>query len=113
MAKTLEELQSEKETLKEKHGKVFEVTIFVDDEETESVTIFLRSLDETTYKAVNRVIEVDELAAARVLINDLYIGGDSKEIITKDFENIRAASKILGNMFKTRKASIEKLTKKK
>lgn len=111
--KTDEQLNSEKETLKEKYGKVFECKVATNDEETEFCTIFLKPLTEVTYKATMKVIEKDELAAAKLLINDLYVGGDSKEVITDDFETLLAASKVLGNMYKTRQASIERLVKKK
>jgi len=111
--KTKEELQAEKESLRGQYNKIYELTVATNDEETEFCTIFLRSLDEQVYKAVNTIIERDELGAARVLINSLYIGGDKKETITSDFDCLVAASKYLGNMFKTRKASIETLVKKK
>lgn len=111
--KSNEELSTEKETLKEKHGKVFECRVATNDDETEFCTIFLKPLTEITYKATMRVIETDELAATKILINDLYVGGDTKETITGDFDNLLAASKVLGQMYRTRKASVEKLVKKK
>jgi hypothetical protein len=111
--KSNEELLQEKESLKEKHKKVFELKVATNDEESEFCTIFLRPLDEVVYKATMKIIENDELAAAKVLINSLYIGGDSKETITGDFDNLLAASKHLGNMYRTKAASIDVLVKKK
>lgn len=111
--KTEAELNSEKETLRDKFNKIYELKVATNDEETEFCTIFLRSLDEVVYKATMKVIEHDELAAAKVLINSLYIGGDAKEMITNDFDNLLAASKHLGNMYRTRQAAIDKLVKKK
>lgn len=111
--KTNDELIAEKESLKEKHKKVFELRVATNDEETEFCTIFLKPFDEVVYKAVSKVIENDELNAARILINSLWIGGDDKTVITSDFDNILSASKQLGKMFKARTAAIEVLVKKK
>ncbi len=111
--KTSEELDNIEAGLRDTYKKVFKLKVATNEEETEFCTIFLRSLDEKTYKAVNVVIERDELSAAKLLINDLYIGGDDKNIIVNDFDCLLAASKYLGNMFKVRKTSIETLVKKK
>jgi hypothetical protein len=111
--KSNEELLSEKESLKDKYKKVFELKVATNEEENEFCTIFLRPLDEVAYKATMKIIEQDELAAAKVLINSLYIGGDTKETITGDFDNLLAASKQLGHMYRTKAASIDVLVKKK
>lgn len=111
--KSNEELLSEKESLKDKYKKVFEFKVATNEEENEFCTIFLRPLDETTYKATMAIIDKDELAATKALIKSLYIGGDAKEIVTDDFDNLLAASKHLGHMYRAKQASLEVLVKKK
>ena len=63
--KTEEQLNSEKEALKENTEKYLNVRWLQMTEETEFGTIFLKPLTEVTYKATMKVIEKDGLAAAK------------------------------------------------
>ena len=95
------------EELKQKHGVIFTLEIPTG-ENGEVTTIHLRKLDRTTYSAVSKLIQKDELQAAEVLLKNLYVGGDNLDIITQDFDNLRSASNAVAEMLKAKEGVLKK-----
>lgn len=77
--------------LKKTHGTVYELTVPVNDDETEFATIYLKKLDRPTYSAVAAIVEKDELQATEVMLKNLRVAGDPVEKITGNFDALRAA----------------------
>ena len=94
--------------LEKTHGKVHILKVPLDDEKTKFAILFLKSMTRTVYSMVSKMLEKDELQATEVLINSLWIGGDDKELVTKDFEALHSASFVCGKLLKPREAELKK-----
>lgn len=108
MKKTQAQLDQELKDLKEKHNVVYNLTVPINDEETEHATIFLRKLDRPVFKVVQGLIQKDTSMAIEALIKGLYIGGDDKELILNDFDALRSAEDALIDMIKAKKGELKK-----
>lgn len=59
---------------------------------TDFWTINLKELDEITYMAVSKLVKNDkEIEATKMLLKELYSGGDDIEEVCKDFGAVHAA----------------------
>lgn len=105
---TNEQLQDLKKQLKEKHGVVYELNVPLNDDGTESATIFLRKIDRVCFNTVSKLVQKDELMGIESLVKTLYIGGDDVNLIVNDFEALRAASIAVLPMLQAREASLKK-----
>lgn len=71
----------------------FQLTVRVDRKSDKKITVGLKELDEQTYLAATRLIDNGKiLDAVRVIIANLCISGNAKEI-TENFHATRAALK--------------------
>lgn len=111
--KTIEEISKEAQELKAKYPVNYTLTVPINDDETEFASIILRKIDRMTFKAARKLMETDPLTATEMLIKNLYIGGDSLDLVLpKDeqqkFDILRAADPQLSDMLKVREASLKK-----
>jgi len=95
------------EALKLKHGSVFTLTVPVGDEDKDC-TVYLKKMDRIVYSAAIKLLEKDELDATEFLLNSLHVGGENVKLITEDFEALRAASKLMVEVIKSKEGSIKK-----
>ena len=96
------------EKLKEKHAKVHILKIPLDDGGVKNAVLFLKALDRSSYAAISKLSAKDSLQGCELLINTLHIGGDDKEIVTKDFEALLAADFQCGSLMLPRRAQLKK-----
>ena len=96
------------EEIKAKYPNSDIFTLTVNNKEGEPITIHLREMDRTVFKAVSALIAKDELTGVESLINSLYVGGDAKEKITSDFKALRSASVTLLPMLQIEAGELKK-----
>lgn len=94
--------------LREKHKGCYELTVPLNDDGTETATVFLRKLDRVVYASVSKLIQKDELMAVESLLKSLHVGGDDVKLITEDFDALRSASTGILPMLTARDASLKK-----
>lgn len=94
--------------LKEKHAKVHILKVPLDDGGTKHAVLFLKALDRSSYAAISKISGKDSLQGCELLINTLWIGGDDKELVTKDFEALLAADFQCGSLMIPRRAQLKK-----
>lgn len=104
------ELNLELEKLKQTHGSVREMTVFLDtDDETKTATIFLKKPDKTTRSIVGKLVNQDKFDRAVVAcLNALYIGGDELKLITENDDAIESAGMGVVDLLAVQKATLKK-----
>lgn len=109
--KQQDELNKEKDALKEQHKPLYEITIPMDEyDPTKTATIFLRKPKRNDRELLSKMIADNKAAAAiEVAIKKLYVGGDSIEEILKTNED--ALAQVEGSVveiFKVQEATLKK-----
>jgi len=87
--KTTEDLSEEDliSKLKAKHGKIFAATCFMEGDEDQPKTLYLKKPSMITRKAAAAIHEAHgEDESAKVYMKDMYIGGDSLDEVIADDE---------------------------
>ena len=104
------ELNLELEKLKQTHGSVREMTVFLDtDDETKTATIFLKKPDKTTRSIVGKLVNQDKFDRAVVAcLNALYIGGDDLKLVTENDDAIESAGMGVVDLLTVQKAILKK-----
>lgn len=100
--------ENELKELREKHKGCYELTVPLNDEATETATVFLRKIDRIVYASVSKLIQKDEMLAVESLLKSLYVGGDELKLIVEDFDALRSASTGILPMLVARDASLKK-----
>ena len=108
--KTEIELKQELEVLKQKHGSVREMLVYLDtDDESKTATIFLKKPDKTTRSIVGKLVTQDKFDKAVVAcLNALYIGGDELKLITDNDDAIESAGLGVVELLKVQQAVLKK-----
>jgi hypothetical protein len=108
--KTQDELKLEFEKLKQTHGKVREMVVYLDtDDEDKTATIFLKKPDKSTRSLVGKLVSQDKFDRAVVAcLNALYIGGDELKLVTENDDAIESARLGLVELLKVQQATIKK-----
>jgi len=94
--------------LKQKYGTYYELTVPVNDDGTETATVYLRKMDRPCYSSVSKLVQNDSLKAIENLIRTLYIGGDQVEKITENFDALRAAEGACIELIKAKEGTLKK-----
>ena len=108
--KTEIELKVELEKLKQTHGKVREMVVFLDtDDEDKTATIFLKKPDKSTRKMVGTLVNKDKFdTAVEACLKALYIGGDSLDLIIGNDDAIESAGLGVVELLKVQQATLKK-----
>ena len=108
--KTEIELKTELEKLKQTHGKVRELVVFLDtDDETKTATIFLKKPDKTTRSMVNKFVSQDKFSiAVEACLKALYIGGDELNLVISNDDAIESAGMGVVELLTVQKAILKK-----
>lgn len=108
--KTELELELEKEQLKQRHGAIREMIVFLDtDDESKTATIFLKKPDKTTRSIVGKLVNQDKFDKAVVAcLTALYIGGDELKLITENDDAIESAGLGVVELLKVQQATLKK-----
>lgn len=108
--KTEIELKKELEVLKNTHGSVREMLVYLDtDDESKTATIFLKKPDKTTRSIVGKLVNQDKFDKAVVsCLKALYIGGDSLDLITENDDAIESAGLGVVELLKVQQAVLKK-----
>jgi thiamine monophosphate synthase len=108
--KTEIELKTELEKLKQTHGKVRELVVFLDtDDETKTATIFLKKPDKTTRSMVNKFIMQDKFSiAVEACLKALHIGGDELNLVISNDDAIESAGMGVVELLTVQKAILKK-----
>lgn len=107
--KTKEELEKEKKELQAKHGRVYEITAVLNDENpTETATIFLRKCDRMATDLVRKSIQISVTKGIEAGLRNLYIGGDALDIILKNDDAFLACEAPLVEIMNKQEATLKK-----
>lgn len=108
--KTTEELEKEKATLKQKYGKVNEITVILDeDKPEETATIFLRKSDRMATQLVRKLFSRDKFHEAIIAgLTNLYIGGDDLKTVTGNDDAVLSCEGPLAEILNRQEAQLKK-----
>lgn len=102
-------LQDELAELRSKHGKVREFIVPCDeDDETKTVTLFLRPCDRKTEDMINKNARTSRERATIMGLTALRLGGEALELITSNEYALRAAEAGLVEYMEPGKVLIKK-----
>ena len=107
--KTKDELKAEFETLKTKYNTVFTIEVPMNDEGTETATLFLKKADRTAHAAIGKLATGnDPLKAVEFALKTLCIGGDKVETVLSDDEALMACDMAIVELLSKRTATLKK-----
>jgi hypothetical protein len=108
--KTEIELNLELEKLKQTHGKVRELTVYLDTDDSSKVAVlFLRKPDRATRKMVNDLISKGKYDTAAIsCLKALYLGGDSLDLIINNDDALESAGMGVVDLLEVQKAELKK-----
>jgi hypothetical protein len=108
--KTEIELNLELEKLKNTHGKVRELVVFLDtDDETKTATLFLKKPDKSTRSMVNKLVAQDKYdRAVEACLKALYVGGDDLNSVLNNDDAIESAGMGVVELLTVQKAILKK-----
>lgn len=108
--KTEIELNLELEKLKQVHGKVRELVVFLDtDDETKTATLFLKKPDKSTRSLVSKLVNDNKFDKAVIsCLNSLYVGGDDLKLVTENDDAIESAGLGVVELLKVQQAVLKK-----
>lgn len=107
--KTEEQLNSEKESLKLKHGKVITLEVPVDQDDLSKIaTIYLKKPDRTTRSLISTLAQKDGLKAIEAALKNLYIGGDDLNSVVSNDDAVVACEDAIIEMLSVQKATLKK-----
>lgn len=109
MFKSEAELKEIKEALKKKHGKVYEITVPMDeDDASKTATMFLKKPGKETRSIVATLVQKDPIRAVEAAIKNLYIGGDDLNVILANEDSVPACEDAIVEMLTVQKATLKK-----
>ena len=83
--KTQEELNNEKEVLKQTHSKIFTLEVKLDDDGMRVATLFLKKPDKKISKMINEVAtKLDSYQLCEAFLKATHIGGDELSLVLND-----------------------------
>lgn len=108
--KSQEELEQERIELIAKHGKINEVTIFLDEDDVEkTATIFLRKPDKKARKVTWELIgDKKSDKAIEFFLRNLYIGGDLLDPILANDYAVASVDSAIVEMIDVHRATLKK-----
>lgn len=106
--KTKKEITQELTNLKSQYGTVYELTVAINDDETEFATFLLRKLDRETYSQTMKIMQKDAIQAIELIVKKLWVGGDDINLALNDFDVLRALESPVASLYNTRSADIKK-----
>jgi hypothetical protein len=107
--KTKEELEQEKQTLKQKYNPVYTIEAFLNDDETEFATLFLKKADRQVYASVGKLATGnDPLRAVEMVLKNCYIGGDVLDLVLKNDDALMSCESAIVEMLEKKKAVLKK-----
>lgn len=113
MAKSKEEL---KEILKEiksnpsnKGMKVFALQTFIDEDDNESRTIFLKKPNRMIRSAAEKVMKTDTYKGIETFLRGMYLGGDDLEEILKNDDAFMIAGESIIEIVEIKKGNVSRV----
>jgi len=104
------ELDLELSTLKQKHGVVRTLEVYLDtDNEDKVATLYLRKPDKTTRNIVNDLVGKNKTdKAIEACLKQLYIGGDDLALVLNNDDAIASAESGVVELLAVQKANLKK-----
>ncbi|MEO6901548.1 MAG: hypothetical protein ABI241_00510 [Bacteroidia bacterium] len=97
------------EALKKKHGKIYTLTVSLDeDDATKVATIYLKKADRTTRAIVDKLVERDKAAAIEAALKNLYVGGDDLNLILLNDDALFSCESAIVDIMKVQAAILKK-----
>lgn len=97
------------EELKAKYGKVYTLTVNLDeDDATKTATIYLKKPDRTTRAVVGKLANVDSAKAVEACLKNLYIGGDKLELILSNDDALASCESSVVELLQVQSAVLKK-----
>lgn len=101
--------ENELKTLKEKYKTVYTVEVFLDDEETEKATIFLKKPDRDFYSMVSKIAQKgDMFRTIEAGLKYLYIGGDELSKVLECDDALISCESVILELLKKKEAVLKK-----
>lgn len=107
--KTKEELETELSTLKAKHKTVYSLSVYLEKDDENFATIFLKPVDSINRIAINAALDKKGgIASIEVAIRNLYLGGDNLNLIVgNDYATISCEEGVI-EILKVKKGVLKK-----
>jgi hypothetical protein len=109
--KSNEELNKERIELKEKYGKFNEITVFLEEDNSEkTATLFLRKPDKTCRRVVGELASKNGMKAIEAAIRNTYIegfGDKIEDVVNNDYA-LASAEESIVEMLAVQKATLKK-----
>jgi hypothetical protein len=100
---------SELEVLKAKYGKVFTLTVPLDEDDASKLAvIYLKKPDRTTRGIVGKLAMQDSARAVEAALKALYIGGAKLDLITSNDDALAGCEESIVEILQVQKATLKK-----
>lgn len=107
--KSQAQLEAELKDLKATHGTVYTLIVPLNpDNDQEIATIYLKRSNRIVTSAVRKVAQQDALKGVETAINSLYIGGDAKDLVTKNDYAIQSCEGPVVEILSVQEATLKK-----
>lgn len=96
--------------LKSKYGKVFTVTVPLDEDDSSKVAvIYLKKPDKSTRSMITKFATNNAFdKAVESALKNLYVGGDNLDLILKNDDAMVACEEVIAEMLTVQKATLKK-----
>ena len=109
MTLTPEQIKIESDKLKALHGKVYEVTVPLDeDDETKTATLILKKPDRGTYALISKLLDTDTIKATEGALKSMYVGGDKLDIVLENIDALVSCETAIVQIIRRKGATIKK-----
>jgi ethanolamine utilization protein EutP (predicted NTPase) len=107
--KTKDELELEYLSLKQKYGKVYELEVPLDeDDSTKVATLFLKKADRTVISIVSKLIDISTDKAIEAGLKNLYVGGDDLSLVLNNDDAFLSCEAGLVQIIRKQQAVLKK-----
>ena len=111
MPKSKKELDEELIQIKESHKEipVFKLTTFLNEDEEQERTIFLRKPTRMVRTAGEKVAQTDPWKGVETFLRGMYLGGDNLDEIIKNDDALMIAGDVLVEIIKLKPGNVQRV----
>ncbi|MCP4503690.1 MAG: hypothetical protein GY822_27495 [Deltaproteobacteria bacterium] len=111
MSKTEKELQTELAEIKGKHAgiPIFKLETFINEDDEQKRTIFLRKPTRLVRSAGEKVAATDAWKGVETFLRGMYLGGDDIDEIVKNDDALMIAGECVMDIIKLKPGNVQKV----
>ncbi len=111
MSKTEKELQTELAEIKAKHAgiPIFKLETFINEDDEQKRTIFLRKPTRLVRSAGEKVAATDAWKGVETFLRGMYLGGDDIDEIVKNDDALMIAGECVMDIIKLKPGNVQKV----